>query len=660
MSETVLGRYLIEKELGRGGMGVVFKAWDTKLDCAVALKSVLPEFAQDEGARRRILREARTAASLDHPYVCRIFDTVESGNDLYVVMEYCEGQTLEQSGLNVEEVVRAGVEVAEALEDAHAKGIVHRDLKPGNIMRTRSGHVKVMDFGLAKCVPPAAATGWNATASVTALGQVVGSTPYMSPEQIRGQTVDARSDIFSFGITLYELLTGHKPFYGSNAAETIASILTDQPEPMSRYRRGIPEGLERVILKMLQKDPAARPQSAAEVRAKLLQALQRRPEKLTLPKGLRSRKLQAGLIVGICAVVALLWYRPVVLNRLTGPPASPRPAPGEAPAALYERAMRLAGQLSHSDNEIAIRYLAQCILLDPDNAAAHSALALEKLKRFWWYQGDTRLVAEAREGAAHALKLDPGQVQAKAILAICGTLNSSDPQGYLDLAAVLREQPSQLEAIAWLATFFAKAGEFESAHQLLNRLKSARPESPYLLPLQTFLSLQKYDFAATKRGIVEMEQRYANWDGVAYSKLSRAIKLPDTTLLRQGIDDLRLTNPDDPSLRFWETYLKAAQGTAVGADELQAMTPFAEEDFELAALLAQIHARLGNREEAVKWLAHAVDHGNYDLVQMKHADFKSLESDRRFSELRNSLQEKISRMSTQIRLAVLDRKRVLR
>ena len=138
MSETVLGRYLIEKELGRGGMGVVLKAWDTKLDCAVALKSVLPEFAQDEGARRRILREARTAASLDHPYVCRIFDTVESGNDLYVVMEYCEGQTLEQPGLKVEEVVRAGVEIAEALEDAHAKGIVHRDLKPGNIMRTRS------------------------------------------------------------------------------------------------------------------------------------------------------------------------------------------------------------------------------------------------------------------------------------------------------------------------------------------------------------------------------------------------------------------------------------------------------------------------------------------------------------------------------------------
>jgi serine/threonine protein kinase len=663
MMQTIAGRYQIQRELGQGGMGVVYQARDIRLECIVALKSIAPRLANDDDARRRILREAKIAASLSHPYICRIFDTVDDGTQLFVVMECCEGRTLEGAELSVGDVIRIGSEIAEALEEAHSKGIIHRDLKPSNVMLSRSGHIKIMDFGLAKSLEkPVDAQGQSqstTSSSLTAKGEILGSTPYMSPEQLRGEAVDARADVFSFGVLLYELLTGHKPFYGASSADTVASILTDRPEPMARYRRGIPEGVEQIVKKMLAKDRNQRYQSAPEVRVALLQAAREKPPPPAFPKLLRSKMLWTALALVIVAAGSMVVYRRVFLTEKSSPAKSETlgNVPAEVDAELFMRASSLSSRFSQSENNAAIAMLDDYLRRHPDVASAHSALALEKLKKFWWYQGGPQLVGEALNHASYARKLDPALIQPQAIAAICKTLHSSDPQGYLELARCLQQEPDQQEALAWLAIFCSKTGNFQLAQRLIDQLKNAHPQSPYIGPLRLFLSNQRQSFAAAKRQIEEVARQFPSWEGIAFAKMQYAIGLSDATLFQQAIDDLRLTNPTKPTIRFWETYLKALKGSAVDPQDLEELRRYIPDDYELAALYAQICARLGNNEEAIKWLRHSVDIGNYDLVQMEHGDFKILQDDPQFAKLKTSLQQKVSRMTEQIQPLVFPKQK---
>ena len=655
MNKTVAGRYDIERELGQGGMGVVYRAQDTKLQCTVALKAVAPHLVQNEDARKRIEREAHTAAVLTHPYVCKIFDTVEDEGQTYIVMEFCEGQTLEGATIEPVEAARLAIEVAEALEEAAGKGIVHRDLKPGNLMLTRSGHIKVMDFGLAKTVAsPGSIQGGapvSATTALTGEGQIVGSTPYMSPEQLRGEPLDVRSDIFSFGATLYELLTGHKPFYGASAAEIVASILSDEPEPMIRFRRGVPEPFERIVRKMLAKDRSARYQSATEVRLDLQQVGKARPALQALPWNLRWRWIAAAALL-IAAVASLVvWQRTTGGGQSTSSP--PEPAASVATAEVpLQRARLLSRQLSLSANSTAITLLEEYINQSPDSAQAHSALAVEKLKKFWWYQGDPGLVAEARRGASHALKLDARLVQPRAIVAICATLGSAEPEGYFELVRCLHDDPAQPESLAWLATFLNKSGELELARELIRRLQSKDPDSPYVLPLFTMNDIRRGDFQSARKSIVAMQLRFQDWDGSAYALKEEAIQLADMRLLEQAIKELTLINPKDPSLGFWRAYVQVARGADISLRDLEALTPYLEDDYELSAFFAQICARSGNREDALKWLQQSIDKGNYDLLQLDHGDFSPLRADPRFVALKASLCQRADSITTQIRKGV--------
>ncbi len=644
-------------------MGVVYQARDNRLECTVALKSISPHLANDDDARRRILREAKIAASLSHPYICRIFDTIDDGTQLYVVMECCEGRTLQGADLSARDVIRIGAEIAEALEEAHSKGIVHRDLKPSNIMLSRSGHVKIMDFGLAKSLEQSgAAQGQSQTltsSSLTAKGEILGSTPYMAPEQLRGESVDARADVFSFGVLLYELLTGHKPFYGASSADTVASILTDRPEPMARYRRGIPEGVEQIIKKMLEKDRAQRYQSVSDVRVALLQAAREKQRLPAFPKLLRSKILWIALALVIAAAGSMVVYRRVFLAEKPSPDKSEAPAniPAAADAELLERALSLSSRFSQSENDKAIAMLDEYLRRHPDDAAAHCALALEKLKRFWWYQGGPELVGDASNHASRAHMLDPALIQPQAIAAICMTLHSSDPQGYLDLARCLHQEPGQQEALGWLAIFFSKTGSFQLAQRLINQLKHTHSESPYLAPLRLFFSNQKQDFAAVKRQIAEVERQFPSWEGIAFARMQYAIGLSDATLLQEAIVDLRFTNPTKPTKKFWESYLKALKGTTVDLQDREELQRYIRDDYELAAFYAQIAARLGDKEEAIKWLRHSINIGNYDLVQMDQSDFKILKDDPQFAELKTSLQQKVSHMTEQIQPLVFPRQK---
>src|SRR5512136_1332282 len=235
MIGKTVSHYRILDRIGQGGMGEVFLADDTSLHRKVALKFLPPEMQQDAAARKRFLREARSAAALDHPYICHINEAGESEGRDFIAMEYVDGQSvkerLEKRPLSSRDALPIAIEVAEALEAAHGKGIVHRDIKPGNIMLTLAGHAKVMDFGLAKQVAAAGALE-SAADTVTALtdaGSTLGTLAYMSPEQLRGQVVDGRSDLWALGVTLYEMVSGTRPFGGPSGFELTAAILHQAP-----------------------------------------------------------------------------------------------------------------------------------------------------------------------------------------------------------------------------------------------------------------------------------------------------------------------------------------------------------------------------------------------------------------------------------------------
>ncbi|MBI5836695.1 MAG: protein kinase [Candidatus Eisenbacteria bacterium] len=270
---TRLGIYEITAPLGAGGMGEVYRARDTRLGREVALKVLPADVASDAGRLARFEHEARTVASINHPNIVTLFSVEDAHGTRFLTMELVEGQGLDRhvapGGLPVARVVALGIALADALAAAHEKGVVHRDLKPANIMLTPEGRVKVLDFGLAKLETPPSDIDFTRTATLaeplSADGQVMGTVPYMAPEQVRGEAVDSRTDLFALGIVLYELATGRRPFDGATTGVISSAILRDTPEAVASIRSDAPADLDRIIARCLEKDPRARFQAAHEV-----------------------------------------------------------------------------------------------------------------------------------------------------------------------------------------------------------------------------------------------------------------------------------------------------------------------------------------------------------------------------------------------------------
>ena len=368
-------------------MGEVFLAHDTKLERKVAIKMLPAKSIDDPHARKRLFREARAAATLDHPNICAIHEVNEDGDAVFIVMQYVEGETLAatllQSPMTPDEVIDIGIQVGEALSEAHARGVIHRDIKPQNVIITPRGQVKVLDFGLARVAQTEETSGPEAktVTQLTEEGYIVGTVAYMSPEQLKGQPIDTRSDLFSFGVMLYECAAGTPPFTGGSKIEISSKVLQVDPRKPSELNPGIPKGLEKIILKAMAKEPADRYQTADEILRDLRELRASLSGATELLPSVTRHPSSAGVVSAAQGAWRLKWVRMLVIAipilivatwigwRLW---RSTPYEPNAAAKGYYDTGVNALHAATYFQ---ASKALKQAVDLDPEYAPAHARLA---------------------------------------------------------------------------------------------------------------------------------------------------------------------------------------------------------------------------------------------------------------------------------------------
>jgi len=478
MRGKTLGRYRLAEPIGQGGMGVVYRATDTRLGRTVAIKVLPPAGQADQDRRRRFLLEARTASALNNPHIVTIHDALEEGGVDYIVMELVQGRPLDailrEGRLPVDRAMEYARQIASSLAAAHGAGIVHRDLKPQNVMVTRENLVKVLDFGLAKVTHPdiADTQGPTMTAGLTQQGQTLGTPAYMSPEQIEGRKVDARSDVFSFGIVLYEMLAGRRPFPGTTIASLARDIVFSDPEPVTRSRPEVPVEVAKLVERALSKDPAGRFADGAELKS-AIEAIQTgeaatsRPLASRLRSGLTltARRLRpgrgvAGIVIALLVVAGAFVARPFVRGLF--------PTRGEGsetaamtPYDLYRSGMEdLSRYFEEGRIDDAIERFQRAVAADPNYAPGFTGLSLAYWRKFRVDKDESQL-DRSLQYARNALQLDPQLAAAHTALGLAAV-----EAGKLDEAETEFELARQLDPLD------------PSVHRGLAELHLARKEMP--------------------------------------------------------------------------------------------------------------------------------------------------------------------------------------
>jgi serine/threonine protein kinase/tetratricopeptide (TPR) repeat protein len=679
MIGTTAGPYQVLEKLGEGGMGVVYLAEDSRLGRRVALKFLPAGLGRDDTARRRFLREARSAAAIDHPYVCKIYEVGEAEGRGFLALEYVEGQTLTErlrrGPLAVREALHLAIEMAEALDKAHRTGIVHRDLKPGNVMITAEGHVKVMDFGLAKRFVAGELSPEEATlTALTRAGAAPGTLAYMSPEQVRGQEVDPRSDIFSFGIVLYEMLAGVHPFQKESANRTLAALLAEEPPPLDRS--GVTDRLRQTIGTMLAKDPAERYPSFTAVLNELRAPTQETDAARPAPARQRHR-----LVFALAAAATLggLW---IAVEGVSWRPwhATDTAAPDVAELKVREYESSAATLLENFGDPEALRMSIEAWQkvreLKPGYPPAIAGQAMARSLIAWNSRPDPELVGRAERDAETAMRLDPGLASPYASLTIIYSM-----RGLFDTAEEMSRRSLELAPRdPWILQLRARFlidmhGRFDEAEELAGRATEIDPTfSPAWFQLGwARMELQRFDEAeaAFRRAIELRPDLVAGHLGMgivldligrheeALEAFDAVLELdPDSTqgLIFEGLTYLDLgrweealesfrkgsrQNPDHPLSSYALLDEAVALGRLGRSDEQAIALQAAERLFKAHPQiwfnlhgLAGVAAQRGDDEVALAWLRKAVDAGLKSLnLILTFPATEPLRDDPRFREI---------------------------
>jgi serine/threonine-protein kinase len=524
--------------LGAGGMGEVYRARDTRLNRDVAIKILPTDRPFSETARRRFQREAMAASALNHPNIITIYEIDSQDNVDFIAMEYVRGLTLDsllKKDLSLHQALRYAVQIAEAVAKAHSAGIIHRDLKPGNVMVTDSGLVKVLDFGLAKFDPtqsPETADAGTDTTQLTMPGMTSGTLAYMSPEQARGDAVDARSDIFSLGSLLFQLLTGELPFAGPNYMAMLHNIHFNPPKNLTSLRSGLPESLVTLISHMLEKDVDKRVQTMAEVATQLRwiareqqMSLSEEPAMLPTmgsfapPRGLRPRWYQmrrVRIIAGLLAVVVVVGIAGTAFFKRFTPTRRPtsqqagvqEPVVEDNPYALYKSAR---DSLDHYDRrgatDRAIRLLQRAVQLDPKSAVSYAALA-EAYFRKNRENADPQWVKLTSDSVNQALQLDSYLAAAHVSAGLAAMQQGKWNDAEKDFRDASDLDPKSSTPYRWLGALYDKTQKLDQAKQQLKRALELDPQDWNIfmeMGLNSFLGADYKDAASSWEQALKLE-----------------------------------------------------------------------------------------------------------------------------------------------------------
>jgi tetratricopeptide (TPR) repeat protein len=667
-SDTRLGHYVIRAKLGAGGMGEVYLAEDTRLNRKVAIKFLPPESTADERAKRRLAREAQAAAALDHPNICAIHEVVEVDGHAFIVMQYVEGETLaariHRKPLELKEALGFAVQAADALAEAHSRGIIHRDIKPQNVMITTRGHVKILDFGLAKVVPNRGVLDGEAETQslLTEAGVIVGTIPYMSPEQVKGEALDARSDIFSFGAVLYEMISGHRPFAAKTMAEIISAILTSEPQPLASYSIAVPAGLEQVLRKCLEKDRERRYQTMRDV-ANDLENVRRECESgavvvPTADSAVATIRVAAanhvdkrrGFItsrLGLALAVLVMLAAVASVYALYSRSSRSAPTPGaksvNSPAYdYYLRGKVNVGSQNRESNESAIKLLEQAIAADPNFAPAYAELARAYIIKASQFAPD----AEKKK-----LNEDAEVAVEKAL-----TLNPDLPEGHFARGQLLwthaRGFPHEL-AIQSCKRALALNPNLDEAHHLLGMVYShiglldkSREEIEKALAINPANTLARFRLGVVNLYQGKYEEALAIFKAIPHEASPALLDRTMATALFQLGRTQEASDIVEEYLRAYPTdeggnvtsvkaMLLAKAGHERETEETIQRAVEIGKGFShfhhTAYNIASAYALLNKPEPAIKWLQVAADDGFpcYPLFE-NDANLNSLRKDERF------------------------------
>lgn len=620
--EIFTGKYRVFEQLGPGGMGVVYKAEDLKLNRPLALKFLSAGLTQDPIHKKRFIQEAQTASALNHPHICTIYEVGEEKGHPYIAMEYVEGKILTKiippEGLPTEAVLRFGVQIADALRYAHERGIIHRDLKTSNLMISPEGRAKILDFGLAKRIRNDDLKKVSQSQQgLTEEGSLMGTLHYLAPEVLRGEPAGFQGDIWASGVVLYEMITGGLPFRGQTAFEVTSAILRDKPSPLPAR---VSLNLREIIQRCLEKDKSKRYARAEEVLGALEAIVPAAAAGLVLPAQEVRRRRKLWVLPATLMIIALGYLvtftgifnkrRAAEMNRErlgSAAQASPNSEANE----YFEKGMLFL--LHQFDLPRARLMLERALEFDPKFSEARA-----------WYgftfvleidsgnSNDTSALYRAEEELRHALRDDPNSGRAHSSMAALYLYQGRKELIPEETEKALKINPDDIDAKTWLANYFISNGDYASAKALSNEMLM---HDPLFFPARMILADILREEGDISGAVRELEKilEISPHNPYAIEKMARAhIDGNDLFQARQRLDSLPVEDQKNYQVRMARALLLAKEnnGAEVSALMDEGVLKYAELAFWFTLEAAECYSVLGEEGKALDWLEKAVRNGD--------------------------------------------------